>query len=193
MVVVPGVLSAGVLVVAFLVFGSMTPGFDLLRDYISSLGAVDRPWGVWWNLTGFVGTGLLFAVFGWYLGIWLQDRWVGLLLVIAGIGFAVAAIPADFLNSQSPMTKAHVVSICMSLAGWCFALARLGYVEGIDRRMKPVANMAGVAVVLPMIASATELFPAPIAHRLVLAVIFGWVIFVCWICLQIQETKEQPE
>ena len=45
--------------------------------------------------------------------------------MVAGFGFALAAIPADFSDVESPLSKAHFVSICLALAGYCFGLARL--------------------------------------------------------------------
>ena len=172
-----GIGAAVLFFAAFFLFASLTPGFNLLHDYISKLGAQGQPLGRWWNVTGFVAVGVVFAAFGWMLGRVLNDQLVGICLVSAGLGFALGAIPADFINPDTPLSRAHFASICLSLAGWCFALARIGQKALGDKSTRLAANTAGLLAVVPMIATAAGLFAAPIAHRLVLVVVFAWVVF----------------
>ncbi|MEM8484627.1 MAG: DUF998 domain-containing protein [Bacteroidota bacterium] len=173
-----GLAAAAVFIIAFFVIAMLTPDYALWYDYISKLGALGQPLAPWWNAIGFVVVGILFSAFGWTFGRTINDRIVGGCLVAAGLGFTLGAIPADFANADAPLSKAHFVSICIALAGWCFALARMGQTGPLEKSMRIGANIAGVLVVLPMVGTAANLFTAPVAHRLVLVVVFGWVIFV---------------
>ena len=147
-----------------------------MDDYISLLGADGQPFAIWWNLLGFVSVGILFAIFGWAYSRVMNDTWVGVFLIISGLGFAMGAIPADFINPELPLSKAHFVSICFALAGWCLGLARIGHIQSGLRVARFSANLAGTFAVVPMIAMALGLISAPVAHRLVLIVVFGWVV-----------------
>lgn len=172
-----GIASVGLFVFAFLTFSILTPGFDMWNDYISLLGAQGQPFATLWNLVGFISVGVMFSAFGWAFGRAANDHWVGVCLTVSGIGFAMAAIPADFINSDTPLTKAHFVSICLALASWCIGLARMGHSGVGDNVVRMSANIAGTLAVLPMIGTAVDLLTAPVSHRLVLGVVFGWVIF----------------
>lgn len=173
-----GLAAAGVFIIAFFITAMLTPDYALWNDYISKLGARGQPFAPWWNVIGFVVVGILFSVFGWTLGRTINDRIAGSCLVVAGLGFTLGAIPADFADANAPLSKAHFVSICIALAGWCFALARMGQAGVLGKRIRMGANAAGVLAVLPMVGTAANLIAAPVTHRLVLAVVFGWVIFV---------------
>lgn len=172
-----GLVSVGLFVTTFFTLGFATPQYDLLHDYISMLGAQGQPFAIWWNLIGFVSVGILFAGFGWAYSRIIEDNWVGLFLMISGVGFAMGAIPADFINPDVPFSKAHFVSICLALAGWCLGLARIGHKHSGFRMGRMSANLAGLFAVFPMIAMATRLITAPLAHRLVLVVVLGWVVY----------------
>ena len=173
-----GLVAAGLFIIAFFVAAMSSPNYAMLGDYISKLGARNQPFALWWNAIGFVAVGVLFSAFGWTLGRAINDRVAGGCLVVAGLGFALGAIPADFAAANAPLSKAHFVSICIALAGWCFALARMGQAGTLEKRIRMGANIAGVLAVLPMVGTVVNLFTAPVAHRLVLVVVFGWVIFV---------------
>lgn len=175
---ITGLSSAGIFIAAFFLFSTLTPEFDLINDYISRLGARNQPLALWWNLSGFILVGVLFSVFGWNLGRLINDPLAGICLVLSGIGFSLAAMPADFAHALTPLSKAHFVSICMALAGWCLGLARMGRKGSVAPVVRSSANTAGVLAILPMAGAAIELITAPLAHRLVLIVVFGWVIFV---------------
>jgi len=172
-----GLFSAGLFVTSFFAIALATPGYDLFKDYISLLGASGQPFALWWNLLGFVSVGFMFAAFGWAYSRVVNDIWVGVFLMISGIGFAMGAIPADFINPDLHLSKAHFVSICLALAGWCLGLARIDHIRPGPRIARISATLAGTFVVLTMIATALGLISAPIAHRLVLVAVFGWVIF----------------
>lgn len=171
-----GLAGVGLFVASFCCSAWLTPGYDPLHDYISKLGARGQPVALFWNLSGFLAVGLLLAAFGIAFGRAIEDAQTGLCLALAGAGFALGAIPTDLQDETAPLSKAHFVSICLGLAGWCFAMARLGSLPMPDRTLKRSAGTVSLLVVWPFLAHAAGLVAAPMAHRLVLAAVFGWVI-----------------
>lgn len=173
-----GIVTVTVFLLAYFVVGLLNPQFHLVHDFISKLGAPGQPLATYWNLIGFGVVGFLFAAFGFSLGLVLQDRWVGMCLLVSGIGFALASVPTEFSDPDSSLAKIHFVSICIAMAGWCVALARMGYIESKHGLMKPAANIAAALSIAPMVAMAGSISSEPIAHRLVFFVVFGWILFV---------------
>ncbi len=171
-------LSAVILfITALTVFALLNPEFSPIKDNISKLGAVGQKNALGWNLIGFATVGLLLAVFGWGYGHILQDKITAYLLAAFGIGFAATSLPIDFANEAAPLSKAHIVVICLGVASWLFALARIGMLKNIEPVIRTVANMTGTLFILPVIGEAAALWPSPITHRLVFLVVFGWVAF----------------
>ena len=95
--------------------------------------------------------------------------------MVAGLGFALAAIPTDFADTQSTLSKAHFVSICFSLAGYCFGLARLTGTQSTDYE-RITASWVIVLAVLPVVCVSGDISAEPVAHRIMLAVVFTWVV-----------------
>lgn len=160
------------------IIASLTPGFSFLEDYVSELGATSQPYAIWWNLIGFLLVGILLAAFGFAYGKMVNDRWVGTCLALFGVGFAATALPIDLGDSASSLSKAHVVAICLGLAGWMFGLARMAQIKTLEKSVRYAANIAAILVVLPMFGFVAGLWSMPVTHRLVFAVVFGWVAFV---------------
>jgi len=75
-----GIGTVAVFLLAYFVVGLLNPQFHLVYDFISKLGASGQPLATAWNLIGFGVVGILFAAFGFSLGLVLQDRWVGMCL-----------------------------------------------------------------------------------------------------------------
>ncbi|MEM8781656.1 MAG: DUF998 domain-containing protein [Planctomycetota bacterium] len=169
-----GLLAVALFVVLFVVFLALNPGFDALEDFISKLGSKGQPYALYWNLSGFVAVGLLLAIFGWLYGRCRNDRLLGACLVIAACGFALAGIPTDFSDPESPLSAAHFVSVCLSLAGFCFGLARLTGSKSTDFDRAAAYGVIGLTVVAIACVSGGVL-AEPVAHRIVLAAIFTWV------------------
>jgi hypothetical protein len=159
-------------------FTLLNPDFDPVHDYVSMLGAVGQPFSMWWNLSGFLSIGLLLAAFGWRLGRVLSDRWTGSLLALFGIGFACTALPVDFANEHSGLSKAHIAAICLGLAAWMFALARMAQHAELPSRIRTVANACAALIGLSLIVGFSESLSEPLVHRLVFLVVFGWTAFV---------------
>ena len=163
-------------VVAFLVIGALTPDFHIASDYISKLGSRGQPYAGWWNAIGFAGVGLAFALFGFLFGLCTNDRVLGACLLIAGLGFAFAAIPTDFTDEYATLSKAHYASICFGLAGWCFGLARLTGAKSTNDFGRKTATYTITLSLLPMIAIGGGVSAEPVAHRIVILVVFTWIV-----------------
>lgn len=170
-----GLLAVTLFASSFVLFGLLNPNFDLLGDFISKLGSKGQPYSNWWNLVGFAAVGLLLAAFGWLYGLCRNDRVLGTCLMVAGLGFALAAIPTDSSDSQSPLSKAHFVSICFSLAGYCFGLARLTSSKPTPLE-RIVANWVIALSILPIVCVSGGISTEPVAHRIILTVVFTWVV-----------------
>ena len=112
-----------------------------------------------------------FGIFyGWFLG----DKWSGLLLALFGVGFAMTSVPVDLLNEETPVSKAHIVAICLALAFWLFGLARVSYNPRFSNKIRNRANIAAVLIVISMVGVVMGLWSMPITHRLVFSIVFVW-------------------
>ena len=171
-----GVLAIGTFVASFVFFSIRTDGFDPLHDHISKLGALNAPLALWWNLIGFGAVGALYIGFGWFLGVALRDRIVGVCTSLIGVGFMLAAAPTDFQDTGDVFSRVHFASICLSLAGWCLTLARLGSLHGT--RFATSSKTFVALGMTPMVLSQLEILSAPLAHRFILAVVFAWTVFM---------------
>lgn len=170
-----GLLAIFVLVLALATFVRLNPSFDPLADFISKLGAIGQPHAFWWNLIGFGTVGLLLAGFGWAYGESIGDRAVGALLVVFGSGFAATAVPMDLANEVSGLSKAHVVAICIGLAAFMFALARMAHIRSGERSIRILANVAAALLGLVIAGQLVQAWSMPVTHRLVFLVVLGWV------------------
>lgn len=130
------------------VIASLTPEFHFLEDYVSELGAQGQPYAIWWNLIGFLLVGMLLAGFGYSYGGVVNDRLIGVCLALFGIGFAFTALPIDLGDSASTLSKAHVIAICLGLAGWMFGLARMAQNRQLEKFVRYSANIAAVLLFL---------------------------------------------
>lgn len=169
-----GVLAFAIFCFALIIMGFLNREFSFLEDYISKLGAKGEPLAIWWNMVGFVLVGLLLFGFGIMYGKIINDRLVGILLSVFGLGFALTSIPIDMGESDAPVSKAHVVMICLALASWLFGLARMGYIRSLEKKVRLRANVAATLLASSMIGFVLGLWPMPVTHRLVFGVVFGW-------------------
>ncbi len=169
-----GLLSVLILIAALLIFGFSNAEFSFLNDFISKLGAQGEPNALWFNLIGFITVGILLFVFGLTYGHLLNDKLLSILLSLFGLGFAFSAIPIDMQLSRTPVSKAHIVAICLGLAFWLFGLSRLGYNQKLKRKIRFRANLTAVILVLSMMGFVFGLWSMPITHRLVFGIVFGW-------------------
>jgi hypothetical membrane protein len=171
-----GILSVIVLLFSLLVFGYLNRDFSFLDDFISKLGAIGEPHALWFNLFGFVAVGILLFAFGLAYGKLLNDRLLSILLSLFGLGFAFTSIPIDMQLSNAPVSKAHVVAICLGLAFWLFGLSRLGYNQQLPRKIRNRANITALMLVASMIGFVIGFWSMPVTHRLVFGIVFGWTV-----------------
>jgi hypothetical protein len=169
-----GLLSVLNLVTALLIFGYLNNEFSFVNDFVSKLGAKGEPNAIWFNLIGFVIVGILLSVFGLTYGKLLNDKLLSILLSLFGLGFAFTAMPIDMQLSNAPVSKAHVVAICLGLAFWLFGLSRLGYNQQLERKIRNRANLTAGILVISMLGFVLGLWSMPVTHRLVFGIVFGW-------------------
>jgi hypothetical protein len=169
-----GLSSVLVLVLALLFFGYSNNDFSFVNDFISKLGAKGQPNSLWFNLIGFVTVGILLFVFGLTYGRLMKDKLLSTLLSLFGLGFAFTAIPIDMKFSDTPVSKAHIVAICLGLAFWMFGLSRLGYNQRLEKKIRIRANLTAMVLVISMIGFVLGLWTMPITHRLLFGIVFGW-------------------
>lgn len=169
-----GLLSVIILIVTLITFGCLNTDFSFLNDFISKLGAKGEPNALWFNLIGFICVGILLFAFGLTYGNLLNDKLLSILLSLFGLGFAFTAIPIDMQLSRTPVSKAHIVSICLGLAFWLFGLSRLGFNQKLKKQIRTRANYTAFALVLSIIGFVLGLWSMPVTHRLVFGIVFGW-------------------
>ena len=169
-----GILGVMLFLFALLLFGNLNPTFHFLNDFVSKLGAKGEPLALWWNLIGFAAVGIILIGFGIGYGIAIKDRLAGVLLALFGLGFTFTAIPMDMQEPDAPVSTAHILAICLSLAFWLFGLARISYHPQLEKSTRSRANITAVLIVVAMLGSSIELWSMPLTHRLVFLTVFGW-------------------
>jgi len=169
-----GLLSVISFIISLAFFGILNPEFNFVEDFVSKLGAKGEPNAIWWNLIGFGLVGLILFGFGIFYGKVLKDKLAGLFLAFFGIGFSFTAFPIDMAESNTPISKVHIVAICLALTFWLFGLARISYNTLIKKRIRNRANITAILIVTSMIGFTFGLWSMPITHRLVFIVVFGW-------------------
>lgn len=171
-----GLFSVIIFMVALVFFGNLNPTFNFWEDFVSKLGATGEPHAMWWNFIGFGIVGMMLFGFGILYGKVIKDEFAGVLLSLFGIGFAFTAFPIDMEQSNTSISKAHIVAICLALAFWLFGLARISYNVLIHKKIRDRANLTAILIVTSMIGFTFELWSMPITHRLVFLVVFGWMV-----------------
>jgi hypothetical membrane protein len=170
-----GICAVALFGVALTVFALLNPNFDPMADHISKLGAKGEPFALGWNLVGFLAVGAILAAFGWAYGRTIQDRTVRVLFTLFGVGFAATGVPIDMADSAVPMSKAHVVAICVALAAWLLGLACLAGSSTLAKTERLTANVAAIVLIASVAGHALGFWAMPLTQRLVFGVVFGWV------------------
>jgi hypothetical membrane protein len=169
-----GLLSVLILIMTLLIFGFLNTNFSFANDYVSKLGAKGEPNALWFNLFGFISVGILLFAFGLTYGRLLNDKFLSVLLSLFGLGFAFTAIPIDMELSKTPISKAHIIAICLGLAFWLLGLSRLGSNKQLRKGIRNRANFTATIFVLPIIGFVIGLWSMPVSHRLIFGIVFGW-------------------
>ena len=157
-----GIFSVLVFSISLIIFGNLNPTFDFIDDFVSKLGAKGAPNAILWNIIGFGLVGDMLTGFGIIYGSILKDKLAGVLLAFFGIGFAFTAIPIDMAASESAVSKAHIVAICLALAFWLFGLARIASNQLIEQKVRFRANVTALLIVIAMIGFAVGFWSMPI-------------------------------
>jgi hypothetical membrane protein len=173
-----GISAVALLCSTLAAFTFLNPGFSLLNDYVSKLGASGQPFSFWWNVVGFLTVGILLTAFGFSYGRILQDRLTAAFLALFGVGFAATAMPTNLQDATVPISKAHVVAICLALAAWALGLARMTVLSTIAKMDRTIANVSAVLMILPILGFLMGRWSMPVTHRLVFTVVFGWYLVV---------------
>jgi hypothetical protein len=169
-----GLLSVLILIMTLLIFGFSNTNFSFVNDFVSKLGAKGEPNALWFNLFGFITVGIFLFAFGLTYGNLLNDKLLSILLSLFGLGFAFTAIPIDMELSTTPVSKAHIVVICLGLAFWLFGLSRLGYNRQLRKGIRNRANFTAIILILSIIGFVFGLWSMPVTHRLIFGIVFGW-------------------
>ena len=169
-----GLLSVLLFVISLLIFGNLNAEFNFVEDFVSKLGAIGEPYATWWNILGFGLVGMLLIGFGIAYGGILKDNLTGILLALFGVGFALISIPMDMANSESSVSKAHIVAVCLALAFWLFGLARISQNGITERKTRRRANVTALLIVMAMLGFVFNFWSMPLTHRLVFFVVFSW-------------------
>lgn len=152
-------------------------GYSHLTKAVSELGVVGAPNMQAWNLLGFGLTGLLLAGFGWGLGRVAdpeQPR-TGLWLILSGLAFAAAAVPADMEALRSPGSLVHTAASLLMFVFWLPAAWRLSRRRSEWRALAIVSGAALWMALATMLLRFTPLPPPGLGQRVSFAVYFGWV------------------
>jgi hypothetical protein len=94
-------------------------------------------------------------------------------------------------STNTPISKAHIVAICLGLAFWLFALSRLGYNKKIKRKIRTRANLTAIILVISMMGFVFGLWSMPITHRLVFGIVFGWTAITSIELIYKKETNKK--
>jgi len=78
------------------------------------------------------------------------------------------------INSNTQISKAHIVSICLALAFWLFGLARISQNDLNRNRIRLRADITAILIVISIVGFTLKLWSMPMTHRLVFILVFGW-------------------
>ncbi len=146
------VAGLGVLLAAVVWGGSVYPGYDHARQFISELGATGAVTGSSVNNWGFVPNGVLITGFG-LLAAWILRRsalavTACLLLAANGVGMAGAGVyPCDFECSRSDPSAAALLHDLFGGLGYLCAILGVG-LAALWARKSEAAWLAPLGVVI---------------------------------------------
>jgi hypothetical membrane protein len=174
--------------VVVVVLGVITPGYSVVSDYISTLGAVNAPSAIVQraNFVVFGGSILAFA-FG--LARWTREGWrpwTGIVLIgVFGAGIVGAGVFQDNLATPTS-TTAQIHQLVSSVA---FIAALIGMpltswgFERSERRPEYRYRFTSVGLAIVLIASLVvfrvglDTWWAGLAQRQFLLLLTGWIVF----------------
>lgn len=173
-----GLLAVFTFLISFSFFAFLSPDFNVIHDVVSTLGAHNEPYAVWWNVIGFGIVGVLLALFGLTYGRAMDDNVLAGCLTFFGVAFIGGSIPAYLGSLDIVQTKIHFVMITLSMAFWCFGLARLTSKPFVTRKVKMATYICLLFIGLAFITYLSEDASIAIFQRLFFGGIFLWIIVV---------------
>ena len=161
-------------------FAALNPRYSHFTKSVSELGAWGAP-NMWaFNILGFIGPGLLLALFGLNLARYASPRnWLTAgLLVLSGSCLALAGLsPADMSNFASPTTIGHLVGSNGNALFWMLSTIALAIAA---RKSWPKLSMSSAFALALMVAAFSLYFwsevPRAIVQRIGFGVLFGWYV-----------------
>ena len=162
--------------ILLILFAALDPDYHHGTKAVSELGVVGADNALAWNLTGFMGIGMLLAGFGWGLGRSVEDRFTVGMLTLFGLAFAATAIPADMDNLRSPGSIAHIAASQLVFLFWLVGLGRLMFVKRAGGLVRLLAVLGLLLAVGSIILRGSDLLSPAWAQRVTFGVVFGWVL-----------------
>lgn len=169
--------------------GSLTPGYDHIRNYISELSQRGAPYQQLVSLGGMIPAGLLVLAFLWAARpflIWNRRTWMGWLAMHGvGVGYIVAAFtPCD---CGCPFSGSISQNIHTGIGFFHYGGAATGlWLFGLSFRQSPrwksLRAFTLAACVLAWIGGPGMLLIEPykgLLQRLAELAFFGWVVVIC--------------
>jgi hypothetical membrane protein len=185
---VAGILSPIVLAVAAAFVAAQRPEYSHVRDALSELGAVGRPYARLMNATGIIPSGLLTiisapAVYA-HFGTGRLSRAAEIVLAVAGVGFIATAVfawegaPTDLSSTNNKLHLAFALSgfLCLAVAPLLFGLQARRRAGQRTRMLFSLSTALGVFVL-------GFILPRPpymgLFQRGALLVFFVWLVAMC--------------
>ena len=166
----------------YLFMSSLRPRYSHLTRAISELGTLDAPHGVYWNVLGYVLTGLAIAVLGLgmkneFTPLARKSRWPACALMLSGLFMTLSGIfPGDLAHRTSLTTTMHLVGSFGSYVA--FLVAGLWF--PVYFRKNPGWRMffwpSLILVVASLLTGVLRQGDMPgLGQRLTFACYFGWI------------------
>jgi hypothetical protein len=167
-----------------LLLGALRPDYHQATKAVSELGAIGAPYMLLMNACGFVGTGLLLALFAHGYRSRLGRGAPGsTALVVTAVLFALTAVPLEIGADGNPdmasgMTQVHLVFVLLAPLPWLWAATRISWLGRRGPRVG-LALASGLAaaglVVITALSFAQALPEAPgLLQRASFVVFLGW-------------------
>ncbi|XVQ06769.1 DUF998 domain-containing protein [Spirillospora sp. CA-255316] len=194
----PGIAGPSLFTLVWLVEGAIRPGYDPMRNWISELALTSRGWI---QITGFLVSGLLIAVYGIALRDALSDGpgalWGPRLVTVTGTALALAgAFVIDPGTYRPPGTPAGPTwhGVLHDIFGAVVFVAAAVTVVVLSKRLTPWIGWVTATAMLTLwaasgVAEGIDHAPAGLLQRLSILTGFG---YLAWTALRIPSAARGP-
>jgi hypothetical membrane protein len=170
--------------VAAVVTGLITPGYDVRREAISALAALDSP-DAWVMILGFcsAAVGLVAAGLALWQGSTRSTRIGAALVMLAGALIGVAGFAREDCSDQLTTCKDYGEAVHASGSYWLHGIGSLlafvllivaFFLLGRTSRIVGVACLAGLALLVTTPSFVVDSYG--LVQRVFVAVLFGWPV-----------------